>query len=71
MQLDNPYYIEIIQTLTQIERMNQAIAFHQGYDEPDVLALSQYRALKDDFTSQLVDLLRSADVSLQKETATA
>ncbi len=63
--LENPLYIEVLSTLEQIERMNKAIAFHQSFETPDQLAIEQYQYLKNDFTRQLVELLKQLNIAVE------
>ena len=51
-----------------IDRTNDALAFHSQFDEPDVLAISQYTELRDRYITELAELLQEVGVTVQLPT---
>jgi hypothetical protein len=56
---------EILTTLRQIERANQMIAFHKGFQPPDLNAIENFQYLKQDFLRQLAELLKEFEVEVK------
>jgi len=65
MKLEDERYIQIVQTLEKVERLNRAIDFHEQQEEVDQLAVEQYRTVKAQLTEQLIDILRSLNLDLE------
>ena len=65
MEIHDEVQIEIFHTLEKINRMNNAIAFHTVQDEPSLVSIEQYKAIKSQMTHQLLELLEKVDVKLQ------
>lgn len=65
MKLEDERYIQIVQTLEKVERLNRAIEFHEQQEEVDQLAVEQYRTVKAQLTEQLIDILRSLNLDLE------
>ncbi len=55
--------------LDLIARTNKMMALHQSYDMPDHNAIENYQRLKNDFTKQLVELLRELHIELPAQAA--
>ncbi len=51
--------------LDLIARANKMIAFHQGFEEKDELAIRQYGDLKRQYAAQLIELFQTLDVPLE------
>ena len=49
----------IIDIIEKIERLNNAIDFHQTAEQPNILAIEQYQDMKDDLVIFLFSLLKS------------
>ncbi len=47
----------VARLLDLIDRANAAIDFHQSFDEPDRLAISENRELRERYVRELTDLL--------------
>ncbi|MBK7873882.1 MAG: hypothetical protein IPJ74_26125 [Saprospiraceae bacterium] len=65
MEIRDERMIEIFHTLEKIERINNAIHFHQEQQKPDKLAIDQYQSLKSGLTQQLVELLAKLELNLE------
>jgi len=65
MKPEDERYIQIVQTLEKVERLNRAIEFHEQQEEVDQLAVEQYRTVKAQLTEQLIDILRSLNLDLE------
>jgi len=65
MKPEDERYIQIVQTLEKVERLNRAIDFHEQQEEVDQLAVEQYRTVKAQLTEQLIDILRSLNLDLE------
>jgi hypothetical protein len=65
MEITDARQIEIFHTLEKIERMNKAVAFHKAIDNPDKLAIEQYKQMKRQLSTQLVQLLAEMDLELK------
>ena len=68
MEIHDEVQIEIFHTLEKINRMNNAIAFHTLQDEPSLVSIEQYQAVKSQMTRHLLELLEKVDVKLQLAT---
>ena len=55
----------IVQLIEKIERLNKMIRLHEGYEEPDRLAIQQYKDMKDDLAKFLFDSLLQFDLKKQ------
>ena len=65
MEVHSELLVEILATLEKIERMNNAILFHSNSDEPDLIAIAQYKRVKNDLSKQLTGLLANFGLDLQ------
>jgi hypothetical protein len=64
MENNDNKLVEIVQTLEQIKLVNERLAFHRGFGEPDTNAIYNFERLKSDFLSQLASLLNEFDVKI-------
>lgn len=55
---------EITTTLEQIQKVNQMIAYHSTFAEPDQNALDNFQDLRNDFLQQLSELMASFDLEV-------
>lgn len=65
MEIKDEKMIEIFNTLEKIERVNNAIHFHQEQVTPDLLAIEQYLSIKNNLTQQLLELLAGIELKLE------
>lgn len=49
---------QFLKLLELIERMNRAIERYRNLDEPDEVAIRQYNRLRDEYSNELLALLR-------------
>ena len=62
MEVNNEKHIIIITTIETIERLSKAISFHETQSEPDLLAVNEYKRLRNNIKKQLKDLLSEIEV---------
>ncbi len=56
---------EITTTLEQIQRVNQMMAYHKTFSEPDQTARSNFQELRNDFLAQLATLMDAFDLEVR------
>lgn len=65
METQNDSLIEITQTLEQIKSVNEMLAFHRHFDEPDMNAIHNFQRLKNSFLLQLASLLEAFEIEVK------
>lgn len=60
---------EIVATLEEIQKVNQMIAFHRQFKEPDENAIQNFMQLRTSFLQQLADLLLEFDIEVKLPSA--
>ena len=51
--------MQVLKLLELIERMNRAVEGYNAMDEPDEFSIRQCSRLRDDYTRELLDVLRT------------
>ncbi len=55
--------IEIVNTLNEIQKINDMIALHQGFGENGSIALDNYQLMREDLLEQLRQLLHTYNLT--------
>ena len=63
--MKNDLLIEINSTLEQIQEVNQMLAFHKQFEEPDTNAINNFVTLREDFIRQLQVLMRNFSIDVK------
>ena len=63
--MKNDLLIEINSTLEQIQEVNQMLAFHKQFEEPDTNAINNFVTLREDFVAQLQVLMRNFSIDVK------
>ena len=63
--MKNDLLIEINSTLEQIQEVNQMLAFHKQFEEPDTNAINNFVTLREDFIAQLQVLMRNFSIDVK------
>lgn len=62
---DKSRLVEITTTLESIAEVNEMLAFHRSFDEPDLNAIENFIRLRGDFFKQLSNLLDPFEVEIR------
>ena len=63
--MKNDLLIEINSTLEQIQEVNQMLAFHKQFEEPDTNAINNFVTLREDFIRQLQVLMQNFSIDVK------
>lgn len=55
--------IEILNTLSEIQKVNEMIAFHENLDNTNSISMENYLVMREDLLEQLNDLLKSYNLT--------
>ncbi len=67
MEINDIREIEIFHTIEKIKEINEAIIFHQKFEEPDHFAIRQWQRVRIDLQGQLHEMLSALNVLPQTE----
>ncbi|MEL6941583.1 MAG: hypothetical protein AAFO82_02865 [Bacteroidota bacterium] len=56
---------QVISTLERIQEVNQMLAFHRTFAEPDENAIENFQDLRNDFMQQLAELMKAFELEVR------
>lgn len=57
--------IEITNTLEQIQKVNDMLAYHRSFPEPSTNSIENYERLREDFLQQLAELMQPFHIKIK------